>query len=216
MTKTNRSPHSAAEYLPRDRSLGSLQEAVQSCHGCALYLRATQAVFGEGLSGASLFFIGEQPGDHEDLGGRPFVGPAGRLLDHCLREAGIDRDRVYLTNAVKHFKWTPRGSRRIHEKPRGLEMQACKPWLEAEIAAIRPRLLICLGATAAQIFFGRDYRITEHRGDVMQLAGLPPIFITIHPSAVLRITGDQDRRRELESFIRDLTKVAALVREKAA
>jgi uracil-DNA glycosylase len=214
--KRSRLTHSAADHLPVDRSLDSLKVAAERCSGCDLYLRATQTVFGEGPVGAPLFFIGEQPGDTEDRDGHPFTGPAGRLFNQCLLEAGIDRSGVYVTNAVKHFKWEPRGSRRIHEKPRGLEIQACKPWLEAEIDTVKPRLIICLGSTASQSFFGRDYRITEHRGEVTNLPGLPPILTTIHPSAILRVTGDQDRRRETAHLVADMKKAASLVRERAA
>jgi DNA polymerase len=202
--------HSAADYLPQERALPILKEAAEGCRGCDLYLRATQTVFGEGPADAEIFLLGEQPGDSEDHEGRPFTGPAGRLLTHCLEEAGIARSRVYLTNVVKHFKWEPRGKRRIHEKPRGSEIMACRPWLDAELEAVRPRLIVCLGSTAAQALFGRNYRVTAHRGEISELPGLPPILTTVHPSAILRITGDHDRRHETERFIQDLRQASNL------
>jgi uracil-DNA glycosylase len=199
---------SARNFLPEHLDLESLRKASESCRGCDLYLNATQTVFGEGQKSASILFIGEQPGDQEDLAGKPFVGPAGRLLDACMEEAGIDRKAAYVTNAVKHFKWEPRGKRRIHKKPTVREMTACRPWLDAEIKVVKPKLLVCLGATAAQSLLGSTFRVTQHRGKLMQLAGYPPILATVHPSSILRAQTDEDRERERSLFIEDLTKVA--------
>jgi len=183
----------AAPFIPADRSLPVLAKAVQRCQGCDLYRNATQAVFGELETGkgvtrpqVAIMMIGEQPGDQEDKQGRPFVGPAGKLLDKGLEEAEIDRSKVYVTNAVKHFKWEPRGKLRIHKKPTMKEINACRPWLEAEVETVKPRLIVCLGATAAQALFGSKFRITQAHGQVQEAAGLPPIIATLHPSAILR------------------------------
>jgi uracil-DNA glycosylase family protein len=196
--------NSALAFLPESRSLKALRGAAAECRGCDLYKNATQTVFGEGKAAATILFIGEQPGDQEDQAGRPFVGPAGRLLDACMDEAGIDRSKAYVTNAVKHFKWEPRGKRRIHKKPSMREVLACKPWLLAEIEAVQPRLVVCLGATAAQSLMGAQFRVTQSRGKVLHLEGLPPIMATIHPSAILRAPTDEDREREKVHFIADL------------
>lgn len=207
---------SAASFVPEDRSLPVLRDAVQQCRGCDLYLHATQAVFGELETGmeaahpkAAILMVGEQPGDREDREGRPFVGPAGRLLDKCLDEAGIDRRKVYVTNAVKHFKWEPRGKLRIHKKPTMKEIRACRPWLEAELETVRPRLIVCLGATAAQSLLGSKFRITQSHGEVQHAEGLPPILATLHPSAILRARTDEDRHRDTELFLDDLRQAAA-------
>src|SRR5881396_1827219 len=156
--------NSATDFLPAERTLETLRDAARSCKGCEIYKNATQTVFGEGPQNASVVFVGEQPGDQEDKQGRPFVGPAGRVLDEALEDAGIDRSKVYVTNVVKHFKWTAQGKRRIHKKPNAEEIGACKPWLEAEVESVKPRLLICLGATAAQALLGRSFRVTKDRG----------------------------------------------------
>jgi DNA polymerase len=200
----------AARYLPERPSLPALRDAVQGCRGCHLYEHATQAVFGEGRRGAAVMLVGEQPGDQEDLAGRPFVGPAGQLLDRAMAEAGIDRDEAYVTNVVKHFKWEARGKRRIHQKPNWAEMTACRPWLEAELAAVRPRVLVCLGATAAQALLGRQFRVTRQRGELVdsELAG--KVFATIHPSAILR-ADPSAREREYGELVRDLALVPALL-----
>ncbi len=210
---------SAAQFVPEDRTFPVLREAVQQCRGCDLYRNATQAVFGELDSGngsknprASIMMIGEQPGDQEDREGRPFVGPAGKLLDHCLEEAEIDRKKVYVTNTVKHFKWEPRGKLRIHKKPSMGEIHACRPWLEAELQAIRPKLIVCLGAVAAQSLLGSKFKITQSHGELQQAAGFPPIIATLHPAAILRARTDEDRHRETEAFIQDLRQVAAFLR----
>jgi uracil-DNA glycosylase len=195
----------AAPFLPARRTLTSLRDAVQSCRGCPLHANATRAVFGEGASRADVMLVGEQPGDQEDLAGAPFVGPAGKLLDRALDEAGIDRDEAYVTNAVKHFKWKARGPRRIHDKPSWTETVACRPWLEAEVACVRPRALVLLGATAAQSVLGKGFKVTQERGKPLDcgLAGL--VIATIHPSAVLRST---DREAMFRGLVDDL-RVAA-------
>jgi len=205
MTRTESS--SAAEYIPEHPSPRSLREAVQRCRGCDLYARATQAVFGEGPNSAEIVFIGEQPGDEEDRQGHPFVGPSGKLLDRALAEAGIDRSLVYVTNAVKHFKFEERGKRRLHKKPNGLEIRACRPWLEAEINLIQPRIIVCLGATAAQTIFGGTYRLTKERGQFVQNSWAPHVTSTVHPSAILRAPDEEQRHLEYEKFVGDLKKV---------
>ena len=199
---------SALEFLPKSHTLPALRKAAQACKGCPLYSHATQAVFGEGATNAEIILIGEQPGDHEDIEGKPFVGPAGNLLDKCLEDAGIERSQVFITNAVKHFKWEPRGKRRLHKKPTLREIAACRPWLDAEIETVQPRLLICLGATAAQGLLGKKFLVTKHRGEIVELENYPPITATIHPSAILRAPDDESRHRERAQFIEDL-KVAA-------
>ncbi len=206
---------SAAEFVPDVLTLPGLREAVQACKGCELYLHATQAVPGEGPRTARAFLVGEQPGDQEDRQGRPFVGPAGKLLDQALEEAEIDRSLVYVTNAVKHFKFEERGKRRIHKKPSGLEIKACKPWLEAELALLRPKVVVCLGATAAQSFFGSTYRLTKERGRFVDHPWAPYVTSTVHPSAILRAPDDQQRHLEYEAFVRDLKKVSEMLRSGA-
>jgi uracil-DNA glycosylase len=197
-------PVTAADFLPSRLSLTALREAARDCRGCPLWRTATQTVFGEGRKAARLMLVGEQPGDREDLDGRPFVGPAGRLLDEALEEAGIDRADAYLTNAVKHFKWQPRGKRRIHQKPNAAEIAACRPWLEAEIAVVKPRVLVCLGATAAQALLGRGVRVTKDRGRPLQSELVPVAFATVHPSSILRAPDATARRRERDLFVDDL------------
>jgi uracil-DNA glycosylase family protein len=196
----------AAAYLPDTRSLPKLREAATLCHGCDLWRAATQTVFGAGTRNAEVMFVGEQPGDQEDQEGRPFVGPAGRMLDKALAEVGIDRARVYVTNAVKHFKWQPRGKRRIHQKPNWTEMTACRPWLDAELAAVEPRVLVCLGATAAQSLLGRQFRVTKQRGEPVDSPLAEVVLATIHPSAILRA---EDREAEYAGFVADLRTVAS-------
>src|SRR5215218_3716656 len=193
----------AVEYLPERLNLTSLRAAVNGCRGCPLWQNATQAVFGEGAKRAQVMLVGEQPGDREDREGKPFVGPAGRLLDEALVEAGIDRRAAYVTNVVKHFKWTARGKRRIHAKPNWSEIAACRPWLEAELAAVKPEILVALGATAAQALFGRDFRVTRQRGTPVETELAPQALATIHPSAILR-ADEADRERELRGFVDDL------------
>jgi uracil-DNA glycosylase family protein len=201
----------AADFLPERRSLRALREAVHGCRGCPLYANATQAVFGEGAAHARVMLVGEQPGDKEDLAGRPFVGPAGRLLDEALEEAGIDRSEAYVTNAVKHFKWHARGKRRIHQKPTWSESVACRPWLEAEIAAVRPRVVVALGATAAQSLLGKDFRVTKQRGEPVDSPLTEHVVATVHPSSILRQRDEAARRAELAALVDDLRVVAALL-----
>jgi DNA polymerase len=203
---------SAEPFLPERKSLPSLRAAAQGCKGCRLWAPATQTVFGEGTVDAEVILVGEQPGDREDIEGAPFVGPAGRELDRGLEAAGIDRRRVYVTNAVKHFKFEPRGKRRIHQKPNWTELAACRPWLDAEIEVVRPRVIVCLGATAAQSLLGRGFRVTRQRGEAIPAAPLADwIVATIHPSAILRQRDDDARRAERDAFARDLGTVAALL-----
>jgi uracil-DNA glycosylase len=206
---------SAADYLPPRKTLSSMARAVQSCRGCELYQNATQAVFGEGPRDAQLVLIGEQPGNEEDLQGHPFVGPAGRLLDEALEEAGLDRTSVYVTNAVKHFKWEPQGKRRLHKKPSSRELAACSPWLDAEVGLINPFGIVCLGATAAQRLLGRDFRITQSRGQRFARDAGGWILATWHPSAILRAPDAEQRHKLRAEFIHDLAS-AALALHKAA
>ena len=204
---------SAADFLPERLSLTALRAASRGCTACPLWRTGTQTVFGEGLKRARLLLVGEQPGDREDLEGRPFVGPAGRLLDDALAEAGIARADAYVTNVVKHFKWQPRGTRRIHQKPNWREISACRPWVEAELAVVRPRVLVCLGATAAQALLGRDVRVTRDRGRLLESPLAPAALATVHPSSILRAPDDAARRRERAAFVDDLKVVAELLRE---
>jgi uracil-DNA glycosylase len=203
---------SAADFLPAHRDLPSLRRAAAGCRGCPLYQHATQTVFGAGNPHARLMLVGEQPGDREDIEGKPFVGPAGLLLDDCLHEAGIDRDDVYTTNAVKHFKWEPRGKRRIHKKPSAREIAACRPWFDAESQAVKPALIVCLGATAAQALLGRSFRVTQNRGKAIDVPDMPPILATVHPSSILRAPDDESRKEARTLFIRDLRAAAAFLR----
>ena len=199
----------AEPFLPERIALPALKKAVQKCRGCPLYKNATQAVFGEGPAPASVMFVGEQPGDQEDRAGKPFVGPAGKILDETLKEMGIDRGEVYVTNAVKHFKWEPRGMRRIHSKPGAREMAACKPWLTAELAVVKPKMVICLGATAAQDLFGPKFRITRERGKIMEDTGIAPmVMATVHPSSILRAPDHDAREKARREFREDLAKAA--------
>jgi DNA polymerase len=203
---------SAAPFVPETRCFSVLREAVQQCRGCDLYQRATQAVFGEienssGQSGVSVMMVGEQPGDREDIEGRPFVGPAGKLLDQCLQQAGIDRSVIYVTNTVKHFSWEPRGKIRLHKKPTLTEIRACRPWLDAEIETLNPKLIVCLGATAAQSLLGSSFKVTADHGTIRQLIGLPPLIATLHPSAILRAATEEDRERQMSILLEDLGKV---------
>ena len=194
---------SAADFLPANPTLPRLRKAAAGCRGCDLYERGTQTVFGEGAGGAALMLVGGQPGDQEDVQGRPFVGPAGKLLDRALADAGIDRSDTYVTNAVKHFKWVPRGKRRIHSKPSSYEIRACAPWLAAEIAAVSPALVVCLGATAAQALLGTGFRVTKGRGRVLKAEGGYPVLATLHPSAILRGPSDA-RDRAYAELVADL------------
>ena len=204
-------PQTAAPLLPSRLSLATLRAAAAGCTACPLHECGTQTVFGEGLGTARAVFLGEQPGDQEDRAGRPFVGPAGKLLDRALAEAGIERKLVYLTNVVKHFKWTARGKRRLHEKPNAREIAACRPWLEAELAVIEPEVLVCLGATAAQALLGKAFRVTKLRGEILRREVGGKIMATVHPSSILRAPDEESRHREMELFIRDLKRIAPLL-----
>jgi DNA polymerase len=195
----------------RRPGLDELRKQAADCRACDLWERATQTVFGEGPSDADVMLVGEQPGDAEDREGAPFVGPAGRVLDEALERAGIDRARTYVTNVVKHFKWEPRGKRRLHSKPNQAEIAACRRWLDAEIALVHPRVLVCLGATAAQALLGRDFRVTKDRGKPVPSALAPYVVATVHPSSILRAPDDETRHREMQAFVADLERVARLL-----
>ena len=211
-----RPPRSAAPFIPAQLTLPRLQTAAASCTGCDLYKAATQTVFGEGGARATIVFVGEQPGDQEDRAGRPFVGPAGRILDNALAEAGIERAEVYVTNAVKHFKWEPQGKRRKHKKPSAAEIAACHPWLEAELRAVEPRVVVCLGVTAAQSVFGKAVRLNELRGRPWGTRVSPTTFVTIHPSAVLRHPEEVQRDEEYRRLVEDLRRVRLYLQSQAA
>jgi DNA polymerase len=190
--------------VPDTSSLTQVRAAARSCTACHLYKRATQTVFGEGPKRAHIMLVGEQPGDQEDVAGKPFVGPAGKILDRALAEAGINRDEVYVTNAVKHFKWEPRGKRRIHQKPNSREVAACRPWMEAEMRLVKPKLVVCLGSTAGQAFFGPSFRVTRERGKVLSSKLAPKVLATVHPSSLLRQPDEVSRDREYAHFVVDL------------
>jgi uracil-DNA glycosylase len=202
-------PNDATPFLPERRSLSALREAAAGCHGCHLWRGATQTVFGEGLKRARVMLVGEQPGDKEDLAGRPFVGPAGRELDRGLEAAGIDRAEAYVTNVVKHFKFEERGRRRIHQTPKRFEIEACRPWLEEELKVVKPEALVLLGAVAAKALLGSSFRVTRHRGELLESDLAPIVSATIHPSAILRSRDDAERAAEREAFAADLRAVAA-------
>lgn len=201
------SPRSAAIFIPTKLTIPALQKAASSCTGCDLYKQATQTVFGAGSSHAEIILIGEQPGDQEDRAGQPFVGPAGKILDKALAEAGITRQDVYVTNAVKHFKWEPHGKRRKHKKPSAAEIAACRPWLEAEVKVLTPRLIVCLGVTAAQSVFGKIVRLNELRGKPWNTVMAPNVFVTVHPSAILRHPEAVQRDEEYRRFVDDLRRI---------
>jgi uracil-DNA glycosylase family protein len=206
----------AADFLPEQRSLRALREAAQGCRGCSLYRNATQTVSGQGPPSADIVLVGEQPGDQEDRRGAPFVGPAGRVLDDALEEAEIDRAEVFITNIVKHFKFTPRGKRRIHKRPSAEEVAACRPWLDAELQAVKPTALVALGATAAQDLFGRSFRVTRERGKPLDFDLAPLVMATVHPSSILRAPDDEARREEYRLFVADLQALARGVRDLGA
>jgi uracil-DNA glycosylase len=207
---------SAADFLPKKRTLESLRAAARSCQGCDLYKNATQTVFGEGPKAATVMLVGEQPGDMEDRQGHPFVGPAGRMLDKALAEARIPRDEVYITNAVKHFRWIQRGKRRLHQKPLIRQVIACKPWLEAEIEAVHPKVVVCLGATAAQSLVGRIVRITQERGKFLDGDSEAAVFITIHPSSIYRLREKDEQEKEYRRFVGEMKSVQRKLRSIAA
>jgi len=208
-------PGDATPFIPKKPTIASLRDAARRCRGCDLWKNATQTVFGEGNSRPSIMLIGEQPGDKEDIAGRPFVGPAGRVLDEVLDAAGIDREDVYVTNAVKHFSWTPaeRGKRRIHKKPRYSEIKACRPWLDAEIAATHPEVIVCMGATAAQAVLGREFSVMRDRGKFVPSPLAPYVLATVHPSSILRAQDEESRREQKEAFIADLRVAAAQMKK---
>src|SRR3954468_12024163 len=205
----------SAAPVPNSRDLNTLNVAAKGCRACPLWKRGTQTVFGEGRRGARILFVGEQPGDKEDLEGRPFVGPAGALLDKALEEAGIKRSDAFVTNAVKHFKWQPRGKRRIHKKPNAMEIAACRPWLHAAIEAVRPDVIVCLGATAAQGLLGKQFRVTKSRGEIIESEG-KTMLATVHPSSILRAPDDETRRMEREKFVDDLRALNKYLQRKKA
>ena len=201
----------AEELIPQKPTLPLLRTAAADCRACDLWKLGTQTVFGEGPRRSEVLFVGEQPGNEEDLTGKPFVGPAGRLFDEALNEAGIDRHRIYVTNVVKHFKWEPRGKRRIHKKPNAQEIAACRPWLRAEISLIKPKVIVALGATAAQALLGKQFRVTKERGKFIESELAPYVMATVHPSSILRAPDDQTRREERRHFIDDLKRLKSVV-----
>lgn len=207
----DKSETSAADFFPERKSLKAFREAAADCKGCDLWERGTQTVFGEGARHAEVMFIGEQPGNEEDLTGHPFVGPAGRLLNDALEAAGIDRRQTYVTNVVKHFKWEPRGKRRIHKKPNAREIFACRPWLEAEINLVKPNVIVCLGATAAQALLGSKFKVSKQRGQFIESTLAPYIMATVHPSSILRAPDEETRHVEKRRFIDDLKRVAGVL-----
>jgi DNA polymerase len=210
-SRKHSSESAARDLIPEQLTLPSLKAAAANCKACDLWEKGTQTVFGEGRRRATVLFVGEQPGNEEDLTGKPFVGPAGRLLDEALAEAGIDRKQTYVTNVVKHFKWEPRGKRRIHKKPNAQEINACRPWLEAEIALIKPRVLVALGATAAQALLGAQFRVTKQRGEFLKSTLAPYVMATVHPSSILRAPDDETRRLEYRQFVNDLKKLSEML-----
>src|SRR5215813_8166253 len=206
------SQKTAADLLPEQLSLTAVKDAAVDCKACDLWKRGTQTVFGDGARHAGVMFVGEQPGNEEDLTGKPFVGPAGKLFDKALDEAGIDRKQTYVTNVVKHFKWEPRGKRRIHKKPNAQEISACRPWLEAEFALVKPKVIVALGATAAQALLGPQFRVTKERGNFIESTLAPYIMATVHPSSILRAPDDETRHLEYRRFVDDLKKLARVLK----
>ena len=207
-----RSKSAAEDLIPPRPTLSSLKAAAADCKACDLWKKGTQTVFGDGSRRANVLFIGEQPGNEEDLTGKPFVGPAGRLFDNALEEAGIDRKQTFVTNVVKHFKWEPRGKRRIHKKPNAVEIAACRPWLEAEIALVKPEVIVALGATAAQALLGPQFRVTKQRGQFIESTLAPYVMATVHPSSILRAPDDETRRLEYRHFVDDLKKLTPIIK----
>ena len=214
MTTRKSENTSADDLIPKQLTFLSLKAAAAECKACDLWKKGTQTVFGEGRRRANVIFVGEQPGNEEDLTGKPFVGPAGRLFDEALAEAGIDRKQTYVTNVVKHFKWEPRGKRRIHKKPNAVEINACRPWLEAEIALVKPQVIVALGATAAQALLGPKFRVTKQRGKFLESTLAPYIMATVHPSSILRAPDDETHRLEYRHFVNDLKKLARVMSDK--
>ena len=205
--KRNRDSDIGVAPVPATNDIEALRVAAKKCRACPLWKTGTQTVFGEGRPSAKIIFVGEQPGDQEDRAGKPFVGPAGKLLDRALQDAGVDRSKVYVTNAVKHFKWEPRGKRRLHKKPNAREIAACRPWLEAEFDALKPELIVCLGATAAQSIFGPAIRVTKERGKILVSPAGGKVLVTVHPSSLLRQPDEASRKIEYEKFVKDLRQV---------
>lgn len=201
----------AAPLIPERPTIKSLQEAARNCRACPLWKKGTQTVFGDGSRKAKVMFVGEQPGNDEDLAGKPFVAPAGKLLDRALVEAGINRDEVYVTNAVKHFKWEPKGKRRIHKKPSSREILACRLWLDAELAVLKPKVVVCLGATAAQALLGKDFRVSQKRGEFIESPLAEHVVATVHPSSILRAPDDETRHAETARLIEELKKIAKVI-----
>lgn len=201
----------AAALIPPRPTAAKLREAARGCQACPLWKTGTQTVFGEGSPRARVVFVGEQPGNDEDRAGKPFVGPAGKLLDKALVEAGIKRDEVYVTNVVKHFKWEPKGKRRIHKKPNAREIAACRPWLEAELDLLKPQVVVCLGATAAQALIGRDFKVSRQRGEFVESPLAPRVVATVHPSSILRARDDESRHAEYARFVADLKQIARAI-----
>ena len=212
MPRAKSSDSKAWDLIPPRPTLPALKNAAADCRACDLWEKGTQTVFGEGSRRVNVMFVGEQPGNEEDLTGRPFVGPAGRLFDNALEEAGIDRKQTYVTNVVKHFKWEPRGKRRIHKKPNAVEIAACRPWLESEIAVIKPDVIVALGATAAQSLLGPQFRVTKQRGEFIPSTLAPYVMATVHPSSILRAPDDETRELETRLFIDDLKKLATVIK----
>ena len=212
MPKADPSESKAWDLIPPRPSLSSVRGAAAGCKACDLWEKGTQTVFGEGSRRANVMFVGEQPGNEEDLTGKPFVGPAGRLFDSALEAAGIDRKQTYVTNVVKHFKWEPRGKRRIHKKPNSMEIAACRPWLETEITLVKPDVIVALGATAAQALLGPQFRVTKQRGEFIPSTLAPYVMATVHPSSILRAPDDETRQLELRRFIDDLKKLAKVIK----
>jgi uracil-DNA glycosylase len=212
MPRAKSSESKAWDLIPPRPTLPALKNAAADCRACDLWKKGTQTVFGEGSRRVNVMFVGEQPGNEEDLTGRPFVGPAGRLFDNALEEAGIDRKQTYVTNVVKHFKWEPRGKRRIHKKPNAVEIAACRPWLESEIAVIKPDVIVALGATAAQSLLGPQFRVTKQRGEFIPSTLAPYVMATVHPSSILRAPDDETRELETRLFIDDLKKLAKVIK----
>jgi DNA polymerase len=211
-----RSQQTAAPLIPPEPTIPKLRDAAATCRACDLWKRGTQTVFGEGSGKPRVMLVGEQPGDQEDIQGRPFVGPAGKILDKALAEAGIDRKDVYVTNAVKHFKWEPKGKRRIHKKPNSIEITACKPWIEAEIEVVHPQVIVCLGATAAQALLGREFKVSTQRGVWVPSPLAPFVMATVHPSSLLRAPDEETRRLETRRFVADLKLVHKALEKQAA
>src|SRR5215510_4068065 len=209
-------PQTAQPLIPPNPTIASLRQAAAGCQACDLWQLGTQTVFGEGNGHARVMLVGEQPGDQEDLQGKPFVGPAGKILDKALEEAGIDRNETYVTNAVKHFKWEPRGKRRIHKKPNSIEINACHPWIQAEIEVIQPEVVVCMGATAAQALLGRDFRVSTQRGQLVKSDLAPYVIATVHPSSLLRAPDEETRRIEMRRFVDDFKVVANIINKLAA